>query len=68
MLAGWRARVAAEGPSHPRSHPHEIMETLLAAYLYRRQREITDALVDLLIATVHRINARGHQGDQGLRG
>jgi hypothetical protein len=58
VLAGWRARVAAEAPSHLRSHPPEIMMTLLAAYLYCRQREITDALVDLLIATVHRINAR----------
>ena len=58
VLAGWRARVAAEAPSHLRSHPPEIMVTLLAAYLYCRQREITDALVDLLIATVHRINAR----------
>ena len=58
VLAGWRARVAAEAPSHLRSHPHEIVVTLLAAYLYCRQREITDALVDLLIATVHRINAR----------
>ena len=58
MLAGWRARVAAEAPSHLRSHPHEIMVTLLAAYLYCRHREITDALADLLIATVHRINAR----------
>jgi TnpA family transposase len=58
VLAGWRARVAAEAPSHLRSHPHEIMVTLLAAYLYCRQREITDALADLLIATVHRINAR----------
>jgi len=58
VLAGWRARVAADAPSHLRSHPHEIMVTLLAAYLYCRQREITDALADLLIATVHRINAR----------
>ncbi len=58
VLAGWRGRVAAEAPSHLRSHPPEVMVTLLAAYLYCRQREITDALVDLLIATVHRINAR----------
>ena len=58
VLASWRARVAAEAPSHLRSHPSEIMVTLLAAYLYCRQREITDALADLLIATVHRINAR----------
>ena len=31
--------------------------TLLAAYLHCREREIIDALVDLLITTVHRINA-----------
>jgi hypothetical protein len=57
ILASWRARVAAEAPSHLRSHPHDIQVTLLAAYLYCRGREITDTLVDLLIATVHRINA-----------
>ena len=32
--------------------------TLLAALLHSRQREITDALVELLISTVHRIGAR----------
>ncbi len=32
--------------------------TLLAALLYCREREITDTLVELLISTVHRINAR----------
>ncbi len=58
VLAAWRAQVAAEAPSHLRSHPHEIMVMLLAACLFCRQREITDALADLLIATVHRINAR----------
>jgi hypothetical protein len=31
---------------------------LPAAYLRCREREITDTLVDLPIATVHRINAR----------
>jgi TnpA family transposase len=58
VLAGWRARAAAQAPSHLRAHPHEVMVTLMAAYLWCRQREITDTLVDLLIATVHRINAR----------
>ncbi|MEQ4725513.1 hypothetical protein [Nonomuraea sp. B19D2] len=52
------AGVAAQAPSHLRSHPHEIKVTLPAAYLFCRGREITGALVDLLIATVHRINAR----------
>ncbi|MEZ0070812.1 hypothetical protein ABH927_000143 [Planotetraspora sp. GP83] len=58
VRAAWRARVAAEAPSHLRSHPHDIKVTLLAAYSYCRAREITDTLVDLLISTVQRINAR----------
>jgi hypothetical protein len=32
--------------------------TLLAALLREREREMTDTLVDLLIATVHRVGAR----------
>ena len=58
VLMAWRARVAAEAPSHLRSHPHDVKATLLGAYLCCRAREITDTLVDLLISTVHRINAR----------
>ena len=58
VLLAWRSRVAAEAPSHLREHPHEITVTLLAAYLHCRRREIIDTLVDLLITTVHRINAR----------
>ena len=57
VQAAWRARVAAEAPSHLREHPHEIKATLLAAYLHCRQREIIDTLADLLITTVQRINA-----------
>ncbi len=38
-----------------RRHPTPIRLTLLAAFCHMRGREITDALVDLLIATVHRI-------------
>ena len=34
---------------------------LLAALLHIREREITDTLVELLIATVHRINARAEK-------
>ena len=40
-----------------RRHPPAIRLTLLAAFCPVRGREITDALVDLLIATVHRIGA-----------
>ncbi|MGH3407481.1 MAG: hypothetical protein ACRDRJ_34025 [Streptosporangiaceae bacterium] len=58
VLAAWRARVAAESPSHLRRHGDELKASLLAAYLHCRRREIADALADLLITTVQRINAR----------
>ena len=61
IVAGWRARAAAEAPSHLREHPEPTTLTLLAALLYCREREITNTLVDLLIATVHRINARAER-------
>ena len=47
-----------ESGSHLREHPDTVKLTLLAALLHSRQREITDALVELLIWPVHRIGAR----------
>jgi len=61
VLAGWRARVTVEAPSHLRAHPDEIKFTLLAAYLRCRQTEITDTLIDLLTTIVHRIGAHAGQ-------
>ena len=62
VVAGWRARATVESPSHLRAHPNTAKTlTLLAALLHARQREITDTLVDLLISTVHRINARAEK-------
>ncbi|MCA1679212.1 MAG: Tn3 family transposase, partial [Actinobacteria bacterium] len=58
VVAGWRARAAVESPSHLRTHPEALRLTLLAALLREREREMTDTLVDLLIATVHRVGAR----------
>jgi len=61
VLAGWRRRAGIESPSHLRTHPRQLRLTLIAALLDAREREITDALVDLLIATVHRIGARAER-------
>jgi hypothetical protein len=60
-IAGWRARAAVESPSHLRTHPEALRMTLVAALLREREREITDALVDLLISTVHRVGARAEK-------
>lgn len=61
MVAAWRDRAAAEAPSHLRGHPPLVKVCLLGALLFSREREITDTLVDLVIATVHRINARAEK-------
>lgn len=64
VLGGWRFRAAVESPSHLRRRARNAPEatiTLLAALLVEREREVTDALVDLLIATVHRVGARAER-------
>ncbi|MDT3441581.1 Tn3 family transposase [Pseudofrankia sp. BMG5.37] len=61
VLASWRARAAVESPSHLRRRSQEAAVTLLSALLVEREREVTDSLVDLLIATVHRTGARAEQ-------
>ena len=62
VVAAWRAQAMVESPSHLRAHPNTAKTlTLLAALLHARQQEITDTLVDLLISTVHRINARAEK-------
>src|SRR5260370_40181648 len=58
VLAGWRARCAVESPSHLRRRSPDSAATLLAALGHERLREITDDLTELLIATVHRLDAR----------
>ena len=64
VVSAWRARAAVESPSHLRrrlpNSPQSAV-TLLAALLAEREREVTDTLVDLLIATVHRIGARAER-------
>jgi TnpA family transposase len=64
LVAAWRARAAAEYPSDLRSHDQAVRLTLLAALAWTRQGEIVDGLVDLLIALVHKIDARAEQGAQ----
>ncbi len=61
VLKEWRDQAMTESPSHTRGHPVELRIALLSALLYCRRREITDALVNLLLSTVHRIGARAER-------
>jgi TnpA family transposase len=58
LVEGWRARAARSYPSDLRAAPRTVRLTLLAALCWVRSAEITDALVDLLIGLIHKINAR----------
>jgi len=56
-----RQRAAAEAPSELRKHPDAVRATLVAALCLLRRQEITDGLIDLLIALVHKIGARAER-------
>jgi TnpA family transposase len=58
LVGAWRARAARSYPSDLRGAPAPVRMTLLASLCWLRASEITDALVDLLIGLVHKINAR----------
>ncbi|MFF8973639.1 DUF4158 domain-containing protein [Streptomyces sp. NPDC014995] len=66
-VAAWRARARARAraikmyPSDFRDTAEDVRITLLAALCSSRQAEITDALVELLVALVHQINARAER-------
>jgi Domain of unknown function (DUF4158) len=59
LVDAWRARAARLYPSGLRASPVPIRLTLLGALCRRRQSEITEALVDLLIGLVHKVNEQG---------
>jgi hypothetical protein len=61
LVAAWRARAIKMYPSDFRDSGEDVRITLLAALWVSRQAEITDALVELLVALVHKINARAER-------
>jgi Domain of unknown function (DUF4158) len=58
LIAAWRARAARMYPSDFRAAPRPVRLTLLACLCWQRTAELTDGLVDLLIALIHKIDAR----------
>jgi hypothetical protein len=61
LVAAWWARAIKMYPSDFRDASEDVRVTLLAALCASRQAEITDALVELLVALVHKINARAER-------
>jgi len=65
VVAAWRARAAKAYPSDLRAAPRPVWLTLLAVLCWARTAEVTDSLVDLLIALVHKINAKAERRVEG---
>ncbi len=61
VVSWYRQRVAVEDLTEIRRHPENIRYTLLSAYCYQQEREITDTLLDLLINLIHRIEKRAER-------
>jgi len=61
LVQAYRQRAAAEPPSELRAHADAVRATLLAALCLLRRREITDGLVDVLLATVHKFGTRAER-------
>ena len=53
-----KQRIAVEDLSEIRRHPAPVRYTLLSAFCYQREQEITDTLIELLITLIHKISAR----------
>ncbi|TDO47748.1 Tn3 transposase DDE domain-containing protein [Kribbella sp. VKM Ac-2527] len=61
LVEAWRSRATRSYPSDLLAAPGPVRLTLLAALCWVRSAEITDALVDLLLGLVHKINARAER-------
>ncbi len=53
-----KQRIAVEDLSEIRRHPAPVRYTLLSAFCYQREQEITDTLIELLITLIHKIGVR----------
>ncbi len=61
VVSWYRQRLAIEDLHDVRRHPEHIRYTLLSAYCFEREQEITDALIELLINLIHRIEKRAER-------
>jgi hypothetical protein len=61
VLQRYRQRVNSESAWEVKQHPDTIRYGLYAIFLYGRQREIVDGLIELFIQIVHRLSARAER-------
>lgn len=57
----FRQRCAAESIRELRRHPAAIRYSMVAMFCWRRQQQLIDALIDLLIQIIHNLGARAEK-------
>lgn len=57
----FRQRCATESIRELRRHPAAIRYSMVAMFCWRRQQQLTDALIDLLIQIIHNLGARAEK-------
>lgn len=61
LLQRYRQRINSESAWEVKQHPETIRYGLYAIFLYCRQREIIDGLIELFIQIVHRLSVRAER-------
>jgi len=61
FIEQFRQRCASESIRELRRHPAEIRYSIMAMFCWRRQQQLIDALVDLLLQVIHNLGARAEK-------
>ena len=60
-LLKYKQRISAESTTQIKEHPEYIRYALLTVFIYTREREITDNIIDLLCEITHKIGVRAER-------
>jgi len=61
LVERYAKRAAVEEPFELRRHAGPLRATLLTVFLFRRNEDLTDHLVDLLVETVHKMSKKAEK-------
>ena len=61
FIEQFRQRCATESIRELRRHPDAIRYSMVAMFCWRRQQQLTDALIDLLLQVIHNLGARAEK-------
>ena len=61
FIEQFRQRCATESIGELRRHPAAIRYSMVAMFCWRRQQQLTDALIDLLLQVIHNLGTRAEK-------